>query len=394
MLGVLEELQNYDTEELASQEIIEIPSQDPIPAADNRTRLTFNPSPVDRVERPDILDVKDKIKRDRNMYKRWMFTINNPGDYKPIFIIAQMAYMVYQLESGELHTPHYQGYVRFRQRKRMSAVKKFFTKETHLEKCWGNEQECKEYCTKEDTRIAEGEEFGIFISTAGNLDGFRSDLAGITTDCLSGRPMTEIAIDYPADFIRYHQGIQACHDLLAPQPPAIRQVQCLVLWGPTGTGKSYRMANEYPEAYKVKPGRGPWDGYRSQDVVWFDEFNWEMWPIFDMNDYLDQYLCPLPCRYHDRFAVWTKVVICSNSDPLTWYRNADLPVVNALRRRLAANCRHITSRTQDIAASVPEPDFSYLVPPPFDPNEQANAIIPTPVIPSLFLKSPSYHIIG
>jgi len=388
MLGVLEEMANtWVNEELDFTEMdMNARFADEL-AAQSQSDLTSTQS---LTPTEPILDAisgeaettapSGKKTKQGNKYNRWCFTINNPGGYEPIFKKEDMKYLVFQLESGENQTMHFQGYVRFAKRIRMTAAKKYFTKETHLESALGTEEECRNYCTKEETRVIPGKEYGTYHAEIGNGRGQRTDIIDIADDCRSGKTILEIASEHPSDFVRYHQGILALHDLLAPSPPAIRPVQLLVLWGATGTGKSYRMATQFPNAYKVKPGRGPWDGYRNQDIVWFDEFNWEKWDIFEMNEYLDQYMCPLPCRYHDRFASWTKVVICSNSDPTTWYRNADMTVVNAFRRRLGANCRHVLTRTQEISDLVPNPDFSYLVPPPFKADEET--VVPDSQAPS------------
>ena len=59
----------------------------------------------------------------RGMSMRWCFTLNKPGDWRPVFKPEHMAYLVYQLERGEQGTLHVQGYVRFHNRKRIQTVK-------------------------------------------------------------------------------------------------------------------------------------------------------------------------------------------------------------------------------------------------------------------------------
>jgi len=296
-------------------------------------------------------------------FRRVLFTLNNPGDFRPVFDEARMAYMVWQVEKGKEGTEHIQGYIRFKKMQRAKAVDTMLgNKHPHLEECRGNEQQCKDYCTKEDTRVSVGEEHGTFDPEAGK-QGRRSDLEAICTACKAGKPLREIAAENPSDWIRYHQGIESLHDMVAPKPPTERPVEVMVLWGPTGMGKTHRILTNADLSrdggiYTVKPGRDPWGQYRGEKTVFFDEFNWEKWTVYDMNQNLDKWICHLDCRYKDKYAEWTRVIICANSNPLTWWPNESQLVINAFRRRLGTGCRYVTSRDQDITESRPCPDFS------------------------------------
>jgi len=329
--------------------------------------------PGDQVMREALAEVEGPRRRAEGRSqagqrsKRWMCTMNNPGDYTPVWNANEMDYMVWQSEVGhETHTPHFHCYIRFKVRKTRAAVKRFFGgHELDIRAARGTEAECKAYCTKPDTRYAPGAEYGEFLPEAGAVgQGERSDLLPVATKCKAGVSLRTIAEDHSETFVKFHSGIAALHALVAPLPPAIRQVQVLLLWGATGTGKSYRVATQMPEAYKVRPGRDPWGNYRGEDTVWFDEFNWEKWTIFEMNEYLDQYRCKLDRRYTDAYAAWTRVVICANSNPTSWYTTASQDEVNAFRRRLGGGCRLVTNRYEDISLLPPNPDFTYLIPPP------------------------------
>lgn len=59
---------------------------------------------------------------------------------------------VYQQELGEGGYNHFQGYVRFKSRKRFSTVKRLFCRDGHFETC-RNPQASEEYCQKEDSRV-------------------------------------------------------------------------------------------------------------------------------------------------------------------------------------------------------------------------------------------------
>jgi len=293
---------------------------------------------------------------------RVVFTINNPGAFRPIFHPGKMAYLVWQLERGEQGTEHVQGYCRFSKQFRLRTVLPLFGGHAHVLLARGSEKQCRDYCTKEDTRIAPGEEHGEYKEDAGK-QGKRSDLVHIAEMCISGQTLREIGVAHPGSMIRYGAGITQFHELVAPAPPVERTVSVEVLWGPSGTGKTHRVrmngGSPIPGGiFVVKPGRGPWDRYQGEKTVLFDEFNWTKWEIFDMNQYLDKWDCPLDCRFRNKSAAWTRVVICANSSPLTWYTTSEMEVQLAFRRRLGHGCRHVLNKFQDVALLPPDPDLS------------------------------------
>lgn len=299
---------------------------------------------------------------------RVVFTINNPGVFVPVFDEVAMAYMVWQRERGEQGTEHIQGYCRFKKQYRLRTVVKMLGGHCHVLIARGNEQQCRNYCTKEESRIEEGQERGVFDPDAGK-QGRRSDLSAIADLCKLGTPLKAIATAYPSDMIRYASGIANLHELLAPPAPIQRLVDVQVLWGPSGTGKTHRVRTcerllRTGGIYVVKPGRGPWDRYQGERTVLFDEFDWTKWEIFDMNQYLDKWDCPLSCRFRDKSAAWTLVVICANSSPTTWWPAAGLEVQLAIRRRFAHGCRHVKAWGPDgdylpwFEGAKSEPDFS------------------------------------
>lgn len=252
------------------------------------------------------------------MSARWSFTVNNPGDYRPAFNAGSMAYLVFQLERGAEGTPHLQGYVRFTARKRMSTVKRELGNEgAHVEIAEGTEEHNRNYCTKLESRIEPPSEFGVYESSAGK-QGKRSDLEHVADMVAQGAPMKEIALAHPGDFIRYHHGIKAYRLAVQDKPPNQRNVEVIVLWGSTGTGKTHRVLTTWPDCYSVEPGRDPWSGYVTQETIFFDEFDWHLWPIDKMKKILDKWPFELDRRYQNAFAAWTRVVICCNQNPATW----------------------------------------------------------------------------
>lgn len=301
-------------------------------------KIICQPS-IQRMDQPDVSTWN---------YARWVFVVNNPGDWRPKWD-ANAAYLVYQLERGEEQgTTHLQGYVRFAKRKRFKTAKSWFSNDAvHIEKAQGNEQQNRDYCTKEQTRVDGPWEFGTFVPRQG-MAGRRSDLEDIAEKIVSkGATAKQIATEHPGDFIRYHQGIYALLQEAQPLPPMEREIKVLVLWGPTGTGKTHRIRHACPDIYDVKPGRDPWGAYAGEEAILFDEFDYTRWPITDMNRYLDKWRCMLDARYRDKYARWTRVAICANSSPESWYTEERWPLVQAFRRRIETVI-NVISKEQEI----------------------------------------------
>lgn len=270
--------------------------------------------------------------------KRWCFTVNNPGEWLPPAsfneVLQEPHYMVWQREAGENGTEHIQGYVRFNKTRYLKFVKESFlnTVRAHCEVAKGSEKQNKEYCTKAETRLSEPVELGEYDEKEGQ--GKRSDLEAIGQKVLTGVPLRQIIEEHPGDYIRYSIGIQNMIGAVAKPPSATRSVTVYYLYGATGTGKTHRCRTQFPELYEVSPGRGPWDGYTGQSVVLFDEFNWEAWSIQEMNKYLDKWPCQLNCRYRNRYAEWTRVLICANMSYELNYPSSPQALRDAFLRRL------------------------------------------------------------
>jgi len=240
--------------------------------------------------------------------------------------------------------PHIQGYVRFKNRKRGSTVQRMLGQEgLHLDKCRGNEQQCKDYCTKIESRMGVGEEHGDFDAEEGK-QGARGDLEVVAEAVKAGASMQAVARDYSTSYIRYHRGIEALSNAIRPPPAVQRDVQVTVYCGPTGTGKTHRVLTQYPDCYSVTEGPHPWDQYSSQRVIFLDEFDWKSWPIDTMKKVLDKWRMPLPCRYANKYAEWTHVLICANTSPVCWYEGATITSLLAFRRRIAGRCFWVTDR--------------------------------------------------
>ena len=285
---------------------------------------------------------------------RWCFTkYIDDVDWKPRQS-QEVAFCIWQQEkcpsTGQLHM---QGYIRFNSRKRFRTVIEYFAgpgKPIHIEPARGTERQAgRDYCAKEITRVAGPWEFGTEDPAAG-VKGRRRDFEEIKEKLKDGAEMKQIAEEFPSQYVMYHQGIEKLKDLVTPLPPLQREVKTLVMWGATGTGKTHRARMSFPDIYDVKPGRDPWGAYQGEEMILFDEFDYTKWTIQQMNGFCDKWRCKLDCRYKDKYAAWSGVIINANSEPYTWWPNEHQALREAFWRRI--QMIEVTSKEQEIPLSI------------------------------------------
>lgn len=292
---------------------------------------------------------------------RWCITVwdeNVEANWEPEES-SEHEYIVWQKEAAETTGKlHYHVYVRYNKRKKFSTLRRLWPENSHLEIARGTEKQCRDYCTKEETRIKEGKERGDYQPEIGNYQGQRTDMEEIFELIKGGATLKELAARYPGQCIRYPGGIQKMIEYAGPELPIERAVDVLILWGPTGTGKTHRVLHTYPNIYSAIPGRDPWGQYRGQQEVLFDEFDPDKWTIQEMNRFLDKWRCMLDARYNNRFAEWTRVVICANSNPGSWWPSAPPLLMDAFKRRARGHCFYVTSQEpslEEILLQEPTP---------------------------------------
>lgn len=119
--------------------------------------------------------------------KHWCFTLNNHTNddisnlQRPNNLIS---YLVFQHERGDSGTDHLQGYIQLSQRKRLNQVKSIIHPRAHLERTRGTPAQARNYCMKEEGRIAGPWELGEFATP-----GRRTDLIDFR-DAAKQKPLT------------------------------------------------------------------------------------------------------------------------------------------------------------------------------------------------------------
>lgn len=203
----------------------------------------------------------------------------------------------------------------------MSASKRQLFPEivpVHLEMMKGTVDQALAYCSKDETyhetALMSRQSFGEFRSA-----GQRKDLEELA-DCIVSREMTvaEVARESPAQFVRYHGGLQALAHI-TQTPYCGGQKEVIVYYGPTGCGKTRRAFEDNPEAYFWGPEMGKWwPLYQGQKVTIMDEFRGQL-PLGYMLRLLDRYPMQVECKGGNVHFVSEKILICSPVHPRMWY---------------------------------------------------------------------------
>lgn len=279
----------------------------------------------------------DQPPRGSGSARHWCFTINNPVDLDPNRLLANMEshrhfrYGVFQLEAGDSGTPHYQGYIEFKNVMRLRAVATLLTGHPHLEQRQGTRDQARDYCMKEDSRLDGPFEAGEWRNVG---QGQRVDLGAATDTLISSKDLGETARAHPREWVRYHRGFESLFTRLQPrrtEPPEV-----FLFYGGTGTGKTRKAFEEDPLLYRKAPDTKWFDGYESQQTLLLDDFSGasSKMSLNYVLQLLDRYHLDVEIKGGYRPLLATSIIITTNNHPRLWYDYARREEqYNALARR-------------------------------------------------------------
>ena len=304
--------------------------------------------------------------------RKFQLTINNPTehgyDHERIkSILSEFPGVLYWCmcdEVGEQGTPHTHVYAVFKNCVMFDTLHKQFYG-VHIEQANGSNRENRDYVRKEgkwlddakhETNLSDTfEEWGELPPDRSRQETQAEKIMQMVRD---GKSNAEILDECPTAYSKLNQIEQARQTLLAERyKNEFRKLEVTYIWGETGAGKtrSVMEAYGYANVYRVTDYAHPFDSYKGQDVIVFEEFRSSL-PVVDMLVYLDGYPTELPCRYANKTACYTKVFLVTNIAFDKQYPNVQLDnpeTWNAFRRRI----HYVQRMTKDFELLPDDPDF-------------------------------------
>lgn len=279
--------------------------------------------------------------------RKWQLTINNPVEHgypqdviENVLMGMSLIYWCMSDETGKEGTYHTHVYLQSAHGIRFSTIlNRFEGSGAHCEMCKGTGQENRDYVFKEGKWLDDEKGETNHRDTHrewGELpverQGKRNDLDDLYDMILSGMSTFDIIQDNPSYMLNIDKIEKVRQTVLEEKfKDCFRELDVTYIWGMTGSGKTRGVMDTYgySNVYRVTDYYHPFDAYKGQDIILFEEFR-SCLPIDDMLKYLDGYPVEFPARYMNRQACYSKVFFATNIDlrcqypniqrdqPLTW----------------------------------------------------------------------------
>ncbi len=260
-------------------------------------------------------------------YRAVCFTHNNPTEAL-MFDEEKMEYLVYQEEIGDgtdavpAGTYHFQGYCEFKVQTRLAAAKALLGGITvHIEPRMGTQEQAIAYCKKLDTKIPDTE---TFEEGTPRVQGKRVDLEGFKDAVKGGARARDLVDDHFGIIARYPKFYHTLTQMYRPERSEEPVVTLLI--GPTGTGKTRRVMDEFgenPDFWRQPINNGTmwFDGYDGQSIVLFDDFAGKASHLHlsTLLQLLDRYTITVPTKGGHTWWMPSKVFVTTNIEPRHWY---------------------------------------------------------------------------
>lgn len=228
---------------------------------------------------------------------------------------------------------------------RWSAVKKSYAVGMHFKATRGTKAQAEDYIYKRGEFEEKGEQI-LYTCVHGEIQGnqgARNDIRAMYELIKSGCSDFEIIEENPR-YMMYLDKIASCREMLRYEEFKNKRrldMHVEYWFGAPGTGKTSGILDKYGDSnvYVVSDYKHPWDNYRGEDVVLFDDFDCAKIDAPALLRWLDVYPLQLPCRYNNKTACFTKVYFTSNLPLEDQYKyiQKEQPVIwEALCRRIHA----------------------------------------------------------
>lgn len=263
----------------------------------------------------DLIESKESIIR-RPFFK----DINSAINY--LSNISSLKYCIFQLEKGEEGTEHLQGFISFTSGRRFRTVKDILPI-AHIEKAMGTNSQCRDYCSKEESRVAGPWEFGEFCE-----ERERTDCREFISLASSGISKTKIANLLPSQYVNHLNKIDEiyAHRMSETYSRRCRRVKVTYIYGPTGAGKTsmIRKNLKKDETFWVQNyDLSMFTNYNYENNIVFDEFTGDI-KISTLNPILDVGPVQLRGLRTIKYGAYHNVFIVSNYPPTALYTDVQI----------------------------------------------------------------------
>jgi len=232
--------------------------------------------------------------------------------------IEHFKYCIFQLEKGEEEqTPHFQGYISFKISKRFKTIKDALPF-AHLEKAKGSNTQCREYCSKKDTRVDGPFEIGKFAE-----ERERTDIKDFLELVRAGATEDELMSLYPTLYLRELNKIQSIYAVNYKQyKKKCRNINVTYIYGSSGVGKSTAVRRKLglEDSFWIHHyDNAMFTNYEFQDNMVFDEFSGKI-SIGQLNMLLNVEPIELRGLNCVKYGAYHNVYIISNYSPKELYK--------------------------------------------------------------------------
>lgn len=233
-------------------------------------------------------------------------TENDEAELKALAEVAQ--FIVVGREKGEeCETPHFQGYVYFKEAKSFTSLKKKITR-AHIEPCKGTPTDNVRYCTKGGD---------IFIQKGSvPKQGERTDIEKVVAQLKAGSNMRGVI-----DTARSVQSVKMAEIWLKyNETPRTWKPEVKWFYGSTGSGKT-RSAREWlgEDVYTCLDSIKWWEGYDGHENVLIDDFRKDFCKFHQLLKLLDRYEYKVETKGGSRQMVAKKIAITAPYRPEQMY---------------------------------------------------------------------------
>lgn len=258
--------------------------------------------------------------------RRWILTINNPKETdeemeKYVKSLEHIKYAIFQREQGEEKgTIHFQMFLTFSISKRFSTIKTYFST-AHIEKAKGTNVQCRDYCSKSDTRVSGPYEIGDFAE-----ERSRTDMKGFYELLDSGASDLQIRDLYPSLFLKEFNKIAELRAMRKVEKfkKQERDLEVIYVYGESGSGKTTYVNDllRGQDSFHISLfDNSAFTGYTGEDILVIDEFKGQF-RLQYINLLLDgSSFVKLRGLHFSGQACYTKVYIMSNFNYKDLYKD-------------------------------------------------------------------------